>query len=438
MRNLFRIIGKLIAGILVLAFIVSAFASIFLFAFNSRLFDPNFYLNAFNEVNFFDQMPALAASQIKYTMGVNPCITDPSSCDGNGSGDQAGPPSYFQALSEKDWELLLEGLLPPEWFETQVLSITGGLFAGIEQGYGDIEVIISLKDLKEELSGEAGVEAIVQLLDNQPICSKDDLLEMTRVLQGKQQPGGDFLNCRPPDDFIENYTPQLEVLLRRSLRDVPDEVDLSSGLLSIAGSSKDPSIELFGTQIPILAFVKWIRWLITITPLACLFLLIIIALFGVYSYKGLSGWWGYPLAISGLMGLTVSLLVGPVVNFITNSFLRDRDFFGLSPALIESGSDLAVEVISSLFIQVRNFSLIVIGMGLTVIIMANVLGTSIKAKQDHDMDKEDIKEKDQIPDTDPPPEQAAPVDSDDEEKEQEPDQDESAEDEGHDEDLEED
>ncbi len=37
---------------------------------------------------------------------------------------QGGPPSYFQALSDEDWELLLEGLLPPEWLEDQVLAVT--------------------------------------------------------------------------------------------------------------------------------------------------------------------------------------------------------------------------------------------------------------------------------------------------------------------------
>ena len=109
------------------------------------------------------------------------------------------------------------------------------------------------------------------------------------------------------------------------------------------------------------------------SPLACLLLLLVIAFFGVFSFKGLSGWWGYPLAISGLIGLGISLMVTPVVSFFTNSFLKDREFSGLSPILVETGSDLVVGILRSLFLQVRNYSLVVIGMGLAVIITAAII-----------------------------------------------------------------
>jgi len=382
MRKLFRFFGKLIASILVLVFIISALTSIFLLALNSQLFSPDFYLDVFNEVEFFDQLPEIAATQIKYTMGYNPCLEDITKCEGDEpQGEEAretetsqgGPPSYFQALSDNDWKLLLEGLLPPEWLEDQVLAVTGGLFESIDRGQGEISIKISLLDLKERLGGETGVEAIANLLEAQPECSKEDLLTMTRILQGKDEAVGDFLNCRPPEDFIENYTPQLEVLLRRSLRDVPDEIDLGKGVFGGASSSEGPTIELFDSEIPTLALVKWIRWAINMSPLVCLLLLLVIAFFGIFSFKELGSWWGYPLAISGLMGLGFSLLVGPAVNFFSDSFLKNSEFTGFSPVLIDTGSDLVVGIIRLLFLQVRNYSLVVIGMGLAVIITAAVL-----------------------------------------------------------------
>jgi hypothetical protein len=404
MRTLFRFFGKLIAGILVLVFIISAFTSIFLLALNSQLFSPDFYLEVFDEVELFDHLPEIASTQIKYTMGFNPCREDPTKCEGDGPQEtetsQGGPPSYFQALSEKDWELLLEGLLPPEWLEDQVLAVTGGLFESIDQGSGEISIKISLIDLKERLGGEAGVEAIVQLLDAQPECSKEDLLNMTRILEGKEQPGGDFLNCQPPEDFIEKYTPQLEVLLRRSLRDVPEEIDLGEGIFGDESSSKDASIKLFGTKIPILAFVKWIRWAINMSPLACLLLLVVIAFFGVFSFKALSSWWGYPLAISGLMGLGISLLVGPAVDFFSSSFLKNREFTGFSPILIDTGSDLVVGVIRSLFLQARNYSLIIFGIGLAVIITTAILKPPTKKDPQAEEGEEEPEDEVTIPDSD--------------------------------------
>jgi hypothetical protein len=392
MRKLIRFFGKLIASILVLVFIASTLLSILLLSINTQLFNQDFYQEVFNEVDFFDQLPKLAANQIRHAMVYNPCREDPSKCEGDGppeeseETDQGGPPSYFQALSEEDWELLIEGLLPPDWLEEQVLNVLEGIFDSIDQGYGTLSITISLRELKDRLVGEAGVEAIAQVLEAQPECSKDDLLDMTRILQGDEEVGGNFLNCHPPDDFIEDFTPQIEVLLRRSLPDMPDQIDLGESLLGGEGSD-EPTLELFDREIPTLALVKWVRWIINISPLLCLILLMVIAFFGVYSYKALGRWWGYPLAISGLMGLGISMLVGPAADFFTNSYLKKRDFAGFSPEMVETGSDLALEVIHRLFLQVRTYSLIVIGMGFAVIITAAIIRSPKKKTK---LDEEEI------------------------------------------------
>ena len=95
MIKLIKIIGKLIASIIVLLFIIFTLVSIFLLSFENQLLSPDFYLQVLEDEDFFDQLPEIAAVQIKYSMG---SIT---------SSSEGGPPSYFQALSEKDWELLL-------------------------------------------------------------------------------------------------------------------------------------------------------------------------------------------------------------------------------------------------------------------------------------------------------------------------------------------
>jgi hypothetical protein len=99
----------------------------------------------------------------------------------------------------------------------------------------------------------------------------------------------------------------------------------------------------------------------------------VIAFFGVYSFKALGRWWGYPLALSGLMGLGISMLVGPAADFFTNSYLKKRDFSGFSPEMVETGSDLALEIIHRIFLQARTYSLIVLGMGFAVIITAAII-----------------------------------------------------------------
>jgi hypothetical protein len=91
-------------------------------------------------------------------------------------------------------------------------------------------------------------------------------------------------------------------------------------------------------------------------------------------------------------------LVGPVFNFLTNTILKARDITGISPVLIDTGSELAREIIGSLFSQVRNLSLIVIGMGFAVIITAAVLKAPTSTEQEGQGEGD---EKEEIPDSDP-------------------------------------
>jgi hypothetical protein len=94
------------------------------------------------------------------------------------------------------------------------------------------------------------------------------------------------------------------------------------------------------------------------------------------------------------MGLGISLLVGPAVDFFTSSFLKNREFTGFSPVLIDTGSDLVVGIIQSLFLQVRNYSLVIIGMGLAVIITAAVLKPPTKKDPQHEEDESIIPDPD--------------------------------------------
>jgi hypothetical protein len=382
MIKLLKFFGKLAAGIIVILFIFTAFTSILLISIESQILSSDFYLGVLEKEDFFDRLPEIAALQIRYSMGYSPCLDDLENCEDNEPSPisgQDGPPSYFQALSQKDWELLLTGLLPADWLKDQVHIITGDLFTTIDSGDGDLKFSIPLLDFKDRLSGGVGVEAITHLLDGYPECSKDDLLGMTRILEGREDPGKDFLTCQPPEDFIKDYTPHLEVIIRRSLKDIPDEIDIGEGLFS---TEKDTGLKVFGYQLPTYLFIKWIRWSIRLSPLICVAMLMVIAILAVYSFKSLNVWWGYPVAISGLMGIAISLLAGPLANWLTTTFISGRTMAGMSPLLIETGSSLAVQVIRSLFKPVLYYSLTAAGLGLGIIIISEVIKAPEKKASD--------------------------------------------------------
>lgn len=130
------------------------------------------------------------------------------------------------------------------------------------------------------------------------------------------------------------------------------------------------------------------------SPLFCVAMLMVIAILAVYSFKSLNVWWGYPVAISGLMGIAISLLAGPLANWLTTTFISGRTMAGMSPLIIETGSSLAVQVIRSLFKPVLYYSLAVAGLGLGIIIISAVI--KIPGKKDPDQIDEANKEADPV------------------------------------------
>jgi len=371
-----KLIGKILAGIVLIAIIVAAVASMVLITVERQAFNPDFYQRALEREEIYEQLPLILASQITHAMERDPCIVDPESCEADeGSSMALGGPSYFQALTEDDWELLISGLLPPDWLAGQVETSIDDLLDLREPGTGDLSLSIPLLELKDRLSGEAGVQAIVGLLQNKPTCTNEDILAMTRVLEGREEPGENFLSCRPSEEFIAGHTAQMEVILRRSLSDVPDEIDLGEGMFSEGKFREGESagLSVFGSRLPPYLSLMWVRWAMRMSPLAAFSLLLLVAVLAVHSFKGLGGWWGIPLTISGLFALLPTLLVGRFISFVKNSTLASLGTTGISPLVTESATDLALELVRLLLAQLRSMALIVTTLGVALILAGVVL-----------------------------------------------------------------
>ena len=396
MIKILRFLGKLIGAVLVLVFIFSMFSSIFLVAFTTQLFNPDFYLEVFEEQEFFDRLPEIAATQIRYSMTYNPCLEDPEMCENGGSleeNGEGGPPSYFQALSEDDWETLLAELLPEDWLENQVQELVHNTIESIRSGGEDLPLGISLLELKDHLTGQAGVEAIRGVMSVQPECSKDDLLEMASVLDGSDDSGMDLLTCYPGDEFLDNYAPQIEVFLNKSLQDIPDEISFAKGL-----TGKQISIEPLGLDLPLPVLINFLRWVILISPLLNLLLLLVIASLAVYSFKALRAWWGYPIAIAGLLATALSSLASPVADFLASKFLLDPPMAGLHDVLVDAASGLALEILRVLVTQARNYALIVTGVGVTIIVVASILKVGDTILKQGGKTGQDLEQEESLPD----------------------------------------
>lgn len=383
MQELLKGIGKLIAVLLAGLFVLVTSLGLLLVSLEGQLLDPDFYLDALEDQGIYDRLPGIAAEQLTYSLGSDPCLANPESCEGEGQAlpqPGGGAPSYFQVLTKNDWELLIAGLLPPDWLKGQVQSVIGQTFDYLETGAGEASITLSMLELKDSLSGEAGINAISHLLEAQPDCSSDQLIEMTRILQGSGAPGNDFLGCNPPSGFIEERAPQLEVMLRRSLREIPDELDLASGLFSgnAEAGGEASGVTVFDYQLSGFLFVNWIRWTIRMIPLLSLFILLVIALFAAESFKDLRGWWGIPLIVTGIIGLAFALAATPLSNLVIDTFIAGQRVGGISPSLFDAGTEIVGALIKSLFLRLRNLALLLAILGLGIAILPKLILTRPK------------------------------------------------------------
>lgn len=341
MRNLLRGCSQALAAILAILFVITAVIVLMVFNIERGLLRPGLYKAAMVEHELYERLPGLLAKQLHGSMTYNPCAEDPSLCEGEGppgegEGEgEGGPPEFFTNLSEDDWERLLEGIIPQDWLQTQVESVLDQLFVFLETGDLESGVVISMAGLKEHLTGEDGMNAILELIRAQPPCSEDDLLTIGQ-LEIDMSNVGALLTCSPPPELLDTFLPDLRPILDEITGGIKNETNLLDALGDGGGLNVD-----FQT-------IGLIRLVIRLSPLLPLVLLLLVTLFGVRSLKGFFLWWGIPLLIVGIIGFSGSLMTPFLVNWAISMYGSAELPGGFSPEFLTLGFDLVRFVVGSL------------------------------------------------------------------------------------------
>ncbi len=341
MRNLLRGCSQAIAAILAILFVITAVIVLMVFNIERGLLRPGLYKAAMVEHALYERLPGLLAKQLHGSMTYNPCAEDPSVCEGEGppgegegEGD-GGPPEFFTNLSEEDWERLLEGIIPQDWLQTQVESVIDQIFAVLENGDFEAGVVISMTGLKEHLTGEDGINAVLELIRAQPPCTEDQLLAMSQ-LEIDMSSVSSLLACSPPPELLDTFLPDLPPIMDEITGGIKDETNILEALGDNGGLDID-----FQT-------IGLIRLIIRLSPLLPLVLLLLVTLFGVRSLKGFFLWWGIPLLIVGIIGFSGSLMTPFLVNWAISLYGSAELPGGFSPEFLTLGFDLVRFVLGSL------------------------------------------------------------------------------------------
>jgi hypothetical protein len=281
-----RTFGRVIAGIFAFLFIISASIMLLLYNLDATLLNSEAYKIALIEEDIYSRLPGFVVQQIQHG------IMDDSSLDSHDQFDgDSGPPAYLRILSDDDWEYLIATLLEPEWLQTTVESVLDQVFDNLNSDAPPEPISISLVELKTKfegpVGGPVGYQAVLALLEKQPPCSAEQLLQ----LGAAQLFGGevdDFLLCKPPEILMDVVDPLMRVAIQSAAEHPLSDV---SGSTDIKEFGDDPIQSFFIAR----SFLRF-GFLI---PLAFLFLMTV---FAVRSVRDWLLWWGVPLLLTGLIG----------------------------------------------------------------------------------------------------------------------------------------
>jgi len=251
-------------------------------------------------------------------------------------------PPFMQNLKASDWETILNTLIPPNELQAMTENVLDQVFAYLNSETDSVSV--SLVKLKERLAGQAGKDAIRQLIVAQPPCTEEQLAQMTAGALGSEQ---GMVICNPPDEVLAPMMSELQTQLNSLVTQIPETVMIirpyaPSALTRDSGPlGNDP-----------LTVVRTVRLGLRLSPLLPLGLLLLVTLFGVRSLKGWMRWWGIPFFFVGAIALIPGIAILPALNWAWANFIAPRIPPYLPTDVISIGHDLASYVLRSLSGQI--------------------------------------------------------------------------------------
>ncbi|MBI5830302.1 MAG: hypothetical protein HZB20_12365 [Chloroflexi bacterium] len=322
-------LAAFIAFVLAVLFVITAVLSLLLFNAERQLFNPALYKAALTEQNIYDRFSALVAEEMMRAGSYNPCRETPTDprCLAEGAPDtgdapseDSGPPPFMKSLDQKDWEAILDTILPPGWVQAQAESAIDQLFAYLNSESAALKITISTKEIRERLDSDAGAEAVLQLSRAQPPCTAEQLTSM--ALSTPDADLSQLLACSPPEDSLTAVKPLIRQTLAEVTAEIPDQAVLGGGDSDNAPTAPSDQGGGFGPDQRRALFL--VRWVLRLSPLAPLALLLLVGLFGARSRRGLLLWWGVPLLIVGLIGASIAVAALPVMNWAIATFAMDK------------------------------------------------------------------------------------------------------------------
>ena len=327
-------IGKFLAAICAILFIISTVFVLILFNGEAKAFSSATYKQVFEEQGLYQRMPAILATGLTTRMG-----------------QTINAVPFLRLLTPEDWQNTISTLLPPEELRAMADSSVDRTFDYVNGRSNS--VAISLLPLKAQLAGPSGMNVVMQILSRQPACTTEQLTQMALGLLG-----GEIALCNPPPEAIGLMTPFIQSQLQAMTNLFPNEVTFIPETWT--GTPQDPRPRL-----------NTIRSTIRLTPFLPALLLLGITIFAVRSLVDWLTWWGWPLMIAGVGSVILGLVGAPLVGWMLGFLLQSLGTISIPPALASDIAQITSAVARQILapVMVQGGILGIVGLGMAILAM---------------------------------------------------------------------
>jgi hypothetical protein len=133
--------------------------------------------------------------------------------------------------------------------------------------------------------------------------------------------------------------------LNEVIESLPDEVVLGENLMD---SDLDEEIETDEDEMQVGKTLRRVRTYMRLSPIVPIGFLLLIAVFGVRSFREFLQWWGIPLLLTGLIALVFSILSMPIFNWFIKTYVQVQIPGYFSSEFVGLGFDIGRSMIRSL------------------------------------------------------------------------------------------
>lgn len=288
MKNISTTLARIGALICAALFMLTLVPALLLLHAEERLFKSETYKQALQSSDIYERLPSLLAPGI---------MTSLAQADAPAASPDQQTRDYLKNLTVQDWQALILILLPPQ--ETREFSehSLDQLFDYLD-GKSD-RVALWMVPLKQHWS-QKSVQAAEQILDAQPPCTLEQLLDMGIALAGGGSGESGLVLCKPPQEAMSTFLPVLDAGLQTQIAAIPDNLPLFDSA---------PPAEL-RARLGLLRLGARLGLLI---PLSFLLLMTLLV---VRSRATWLRWWGLTLVMAGVFGLLTVALVEPLARLL--------------------------------------------------------------------------------------------------------------------------